>query len=245
MTSALHVKGYHCIVRNNDRTDIQGMRCNSRHHKHTSTRYDNRTAVRQGISRRTCWCRDNQSVGLIRCEILAIDTGTDRYHSGSIPFQDSHVIQRIRALVQGLSVGLDLNHGTTLHGIVIIMQGLQTRLDIIRRDISQEPQASHIDTQDRNMFGPYPARRLQERTVATHRNGEVSLEIITYEGGETVFFCIQDTMHITHLIDEVIVFLINDDTCTMHFQTSQHLLYGSRFLTLIEVAKESKCKGLR
>ena len=94
------------------------------------------------------------------------------------------------------------------------------------------------------MFGPYPARRLQERTVATHRNGEVSLEIITHKGGKTVFLSIQDTMHITHLIDEVIVFLINDDTCAMHFQTSQHLLYGSRFLTLIEVAEESKCKGL-
>ena len=61
------------------------------------------------------------------------------------------------------------------------MKGIHATLDIIRTDIRQKTETPHIDTEDGNLLLPHPTGGLQERTVATHRDYKIRIEVITRE----------------------------------------------------------------
>ena len=218
------------------------MGSHSSHREHFRARNDNRAAVRQAIGRRTRRRANHQSISLIGVQILPVDAGANGDHRSGVARQDGHVVEGIGSLAQRLSVGLHLNHGTVLHRIVIIVQSLHTCLNIVGSHIGQETQSAHVYTQNGYLLGTNPAGSLQKGAVASHRNGEVGLEIIARKDREIAFRRLQDAVHIAHLIDKMIIFLINEHTGTMHLQTGQHLLDGCRFLLLIEITKEGKCE---
>ena len=114
-------------------------------------------------------------------QILAVDTGADGYHRCRVTLEDSHVVEGTVDTLERLPVSIDLYQGTRLDGIVVVTDGIQARLDIIRSDIGQESQSPHVHAENGNILMPHPAGSLQESTVTTHGDDEIGFEGIALE----------------------------------------------------------------
>ena len=158
----------------------------------------------------------------------------DGNHGSSIPFQDGHIVQCTVEALEGLTIGSHLYQGTRLYGEVVMIECIQTSPDILRTYISQKTQTPHVHTQDRNLLLPHPAGSLEERTVATHRDHEIGIEVITLEHLGSV-----QVVKMMVAQESIIVF-IHIQLGTEDREHGQHLLNRCRLLHLIAIAKDGK-----
>ena len=115
-----------------------------------------------------------------------------------------------------------------------MIECIQTSPDILRTYISQKTQTPHVHTQDRNLLLPHPAGSLEERTVATHRDHEIGIEVITLEHLGSV-----QVVKMMVAQESIIVF-IHVQLGTEDREHGQHLLNRCRLLHLIAIAKDGK-----
>ena len=213
------------------------MRSDSRHQHHACTRHDDGTAVGERVSRRSCWRRHNESVGLVGRQIVAVDAGTYRDHRCSISLQDGHIVEGTGIVVDGFAIGLHTYHSTALHRIVALQERIHRLLDIAGTDIGQESQSAHVHTEYRYLLLAHLTGCLQQCTVASHRDSEVGFELAARER-----LGIGDVDKL-RAGQEIIVLLLYQDARTTFLQAGEHLSHGCRFLVLVDIAEEGKGKG--
>ena len=73
VATALHIEFDDRRVGQHDGTHIQRVRGNGRHREHLRAWNDDRTSIGEGIGRRTRRTGNDQTVGLIGVQILAVD----------------------------------------------------------------------------------------------------------------------------------------------------------------------------
>ena len=140
--------------------------------------HNNRPSYGKRVSGRTRRCRNDESVSLIGRQRLAINRSIDGNHRGIVAFQDGHVVQCTVVALQLLTFCFHLNDSTRIDSIILIMQGVDGMFYLLRIDVSKEAQPSCIDAKDGNLFLSYHTGSAQKSSVASHRNGKVSLKLV-------------------------------------------------------------------
>ena len=87
------------------------------------------------------------------------------------------------------------------------MQGMDGAFNLLRIDVSQESQTTRIDTQNGNLFLSYHAGSAQKSSVASHRNGKVSLKLVIVKDVNPF------QRHLLPLGDEGIELAFNKNLC--------------------------------
>ena len=105
---------------------------------------------------------------------------------------------------------------------------------ILRTHISKESQAPHVHTHDRNTLVPYEMGRLQQRTVTSHRDDEVSIEVIPFEHPRHL------NIQMLSFCDEVVKLLLHIHICLPLGEIREYFLDAGRLLCLIHIAKDGE-----
>ena len=166
--------------------------------------------------------------------MLAVDAGTDADHRCRVALQHGHVVQGAVHRAQRLVVGLHLNDGTALHDIVVDVKSPQTCLYVTGSDVSEEAEPPHVDTEDGDIASAHTVGCLQERAVATHRDGEVGLKVIPVKD-----LCRRNIEPLV-VLEEIEILPVNGQHGTALTKTRQHFLYGCRLLCLIDIAEKGE-----
>ena len=87
------------------------------------------------------------------------------------------------------------------------MQGMDGMFNLLRIDVSKETQPSSIDAQNGNLFLSYHAGSTQKSSIASHRNGKVSLKLVVVKDINPF------QRHLLPLGDEGIELSLNKNLC--------------------------------
>ena len=231
MAATLDVQLDFSRIIDDDRTDIQTVRSNRSEAETSTLRDDNRSAIGEIIGSRTCRGRDDETIGLVSNQELAIHHCSDRNHGGIITLQYGDVVEGKWITSQHTTLRFHLDDGMLLYLALTGIETVQRRLYLTRQDIRKEAQASHIDADDRSTLGTHTACRLEEGTITTHGDDVIDIEVVVLEDSSDI----QLQMLVT--CQEVII-------GTFHIHLSPTLVEiieddfdGSRLLGLVFIAK--------
>ena len=87
------------------------------------------------------------------------------------------------------------------------MQGMDGMFYLLRINVSKEAQPSCIDAKNGNLFLSYHAGSAQKSSVASHRNGKVSLKLVVVKDVNPF------QRHLLPLGDEGIELAFNKNLC--------------------------------
>ena len=114
------------------------------------------------------------------------------------------------------------------------MESIHRMLNIIRTDISQETETSHVHAKDGDILLPYPTGRFQKRTVTTHGDGEISREVIIRKHPRGVY------IQMLVVFQEIVILHVNIQLTPITGDGRQHLLDAGRLLDLINIAEKGE-----
>ena len=141
------------------------MRCNRTQHQIMALRQNNRPVYTHRIAGRPRWRRYQKPVCLIRCQIFIVQKGMNRNHGRGIPFQNSHLIQRIIIPSINPFVRMKAQQRTLLNMITIPKQLIKCIFNLHIIYIRQKAKMPRIHTQYRNILLVHPGCRPQKGTV--------------------------------------------------------------------------------
>lgn len=137
------------------------------------------------VTRRACRGVDDEAVGLVGGEILAIDADAYAYHAGVVALEDGNLIERVGMACGGAALALlagcrvfHLQDATFLDGVGVVVDALDSRVYLIGRDVGQKTQSPHVDAQDGDALVANARCGLEEGAVAAHADHNVGLEVV-------------------------------------------------------------------
>ena len=128
--------------------------------------------------------------------------------------------------------------GVLLNGVVSGYDCGKRSLNLSRQHVSQKSQSAHIHANDGYLLGADTHRCLEERTVATHRDDEVGIEVVAVEHF--------NTSEVEHVLgrEKVVKLTVEHHTLTARLQKRQHTQERSRLTRLERVAEYGECQWL-
>ncbi|MNG04055.1 hypothetical protein D3C84_871610 [compost metagenome] len=146
-------------------------------HNHNSVELGvhDRPAGGQRVGGRSGRRRDDQAVGLLAADELAVDVQLELDHPRRFAGVQHHVVQRI-ALANGLGVAADfgLQQEAVFHQIVAVEYFGDFDFQFIGANIGQETEAATVDAEHRNIVSGQCACGAKQAAVTADHNHHVT-----------------------------------------------------------------------
>ena len=110
-----------------------------------------------------------------------------------------------------------------LHATIAGIELVECLLNLVGQEVGEETQSASVHADDRNARRPNVAGGLQQRAIATHRDGVVNGEVQHVEHMHAVAKRSHNGLAAVHLPQEVVERALYENLCLVLLQTAQQL----------------------
>ena len=181
MRPALHLERYLAVVVDDDGADIEAVGRHGGKAEDVGIGHDDGAAVGETVGGRTGGCRDDEPVGLVGHQILAVDAGAHGNHRGIVALEHGDVVEGEGAALDYLAVGLDHDDGMGLHSVVPVCYLGDGVVYLVGMDVGQKSQSACVDTDYGRRLASHHAGCAQKGAVAADGDDEVYVEVVVVE----------------------------------------------------------------
>ena len=175
----LHVRRNHdlqlAVAIDHDRPTRQRMWVHRHDHDRVKPRMHDRAAGRQRVCGRAGGRCDNQAIGLLRADELAVDVQLELDHAGGLARVQHHVVQRVpcpdRLFVASR---MRFEEEAVLQRVLAVEDLGDLFLQLVRPDIGQKAQAAAVDPQHRHTVLGHGTRRTEQAAVAADHDDQIA-----------------------------------------------------------------------
>ena len=127
---------------------------------------NDRAAGGKGIGGRTCRSGENEAIGAVAADEIAVDGEFEFDHAGEGAFVDDGVVENVLAVDGGARADeFDLEHDALAHGRAAGEGFLEGGVEFLDGEASKETQAAHVDGENGNAARGSNARRGEESAI--------------------------------------------------------------------------------
>ena len=229
-------------VRDDDGAYVECVRGHGRHEHHARERGYYRPAVGKRVGRAARRCRDNESVGLVCGQMLAIDAGTDGNHRCRVALQDGHVVEGTVIALDMLAVGAYLYKSAVLHAVVATVEGIDAAFHIVGPNIGKKAHTAHVHAYDGHLPRAHTTGGLKQCAVTA--KGECEVAGWQFGEGLQLMIPVCSKRAVGQLKQELTVVAVYGHLRPMTPEGGKNTVYGCRFLLLVDVAEDGISLGL-
>ncbi|MNJ18384.1 hypothetical protein D3C77_126840 [compost metagenome] len=134
-----------------------------------------RTARRQRVGGRAGRRGDDQAVGLLAADELAVDVDLELDHARRFARVQHHIVERI-ALADGfgMTAHFGLQQEAVFHQVMTVEHFGDLYLQLVRADIGEKAQAAAVDTQHRGVVLGQGTGGAEQAAVAAYHDDQVA-----------------------------------------------------------------------
>ena len=174
VVTAAHAEIYLPVVRHDDRSYGQAVRCDRREDHSSVLRHDERSADGEVIGSTAGRRGDDKTVRVVGVQQLAVHLRLDAQHVRQTLFEDGYLVQRVGRHDKALTTDVifvedrQVEQDATLNRIFPGYQLMKDIIDILGLNLCQKSQMATIDAEYRNILIADSCCAGEEGTVTTN-----------------------------------------------------------------------------